>query len=944
MPAKKTTTGVVEMSGPEFVAAVRFVGRVGPSRPAHPILGAIKITTEGGKLRLDAWDYETHAAARVEVASGILPGPVAVDGKRLRDVAAMVKRRDTVRLVVEDGKAVRCEIGTLAMPLGTGEVLDAETFPSVPEFAPAVYNVAGAQWAHMIPRVAAAASKDDNLPFLTGVCLIPGEHEFEVAATDRYQLTAATLPVTPGTSRKDTPDFKGVRIVVPAAPLAAVAASFKDTAAIAIGFLPAGKGVGMVSYGTADRWVSTRTIDSEFIRYKSLFPEELGGSAVVESAPLAEAVKAVAKTLAKNESVRLAFRAGVVEVGPLSGEVVTTVPREGDDQREVTVYFNPGYLLNAVKSYPERVRFEFGATPTKPVAIVNASNPGDSLRWLIVPIRVTEDSEKDTQVKKAGKPQRPVRGTRTRRGTGKAAQAKAGAEASAPEPVADAETGGQSSKAAEPEAEQSQAEAVAEQAEPEQVADAGSEPEAEQAESESVPEDDAAGQTADPVDGLAFLASLGASARAAARGQAAGETVGAARPARSTAGASVRQAKARKVAETAAVRAVHDESTAAAVRPPDPTIGTGDFEAWAAGVARLLPGEWNITRHDAGHVSIQRPEDEAELNLAMVSEYVTGPRRKVNISVRYPRHYDTGPDYRPTSTVTMDLGAGHAAREIQRRVLLVYLPRLAQVREYWRAWDERKAKRAGVLAVLSAMIPGDTTRPNWSYEKDRDGYLGRVRTPSGRTITVDVELNDDMQGEHGYNGIKFTVTGMTVDQLLSVAGYVNSLAGDDVPVYERGGRITDDDDVKPGATRRKLRHDRVRQQRAAETEGRFDEHAAWSLPRSKALAGGSAKAAGHALAFTWYLTQSAGVDSTWVKAVEKATSAACRERRRTDGYAGQGLVGHGAAHVTSEAAYAWAGQAWRLAGGALAQTGNPVARAAEWTARTGVRVGAMPER
>jgi DNA polymerase-3 subunit beta len=970
MPARKTTASVVEMSGEEFKVAIGHVVKAVSSRPVAPILGGIRISDERGRIRFDGFDYEVHAAAIID-GSGKLAAPVVVPAKLMNELVKTMQPTDTVRLTVEKGKAPRFEFGAVNVPLDHVESWSAADYPNVPQRALTSYTLSGAAWAATMRRVAVAAGTDDTLPFLTAVCMVPTEGGLELAASDRYQLTSTMLPAK---ASSDMADYSELLVLLGAKALKLMAPQFKTSATIELGFgglssdlevtgqdaagnteVTVGKlrHANLVSYGTADQWVTHRTLEGSFIKYKGLFREEDSATATIEIAPLVKAVKMVAPLVERNCPVHLMFEDGKVSLGPNLGTAMVSVPCTHDLKSGYKTGFNPGYLLNALGVFKGTVRLGFGDVQRKPVVFTSPdeSNP---FRYLVMPIRTigqepdpepeaeeqqpeeaapeTETAEEKPKRTRKTPATRPPAGPKTpRRRTRKATEPTPAApepESETTEPVEHDQAEPEQQPAPEPE--------TAEEEEPEPEPD---DPEDEE-EEETAPEPEPV--AADPMDGLAFLAQLGVSARAAARSETA--EAGAMRPARQTA--------ARKVRLRPAEQGDGEPEPPKAPEPVrfvDTTVGTTSFMAWAEALAKYLPGGWRVepVEHCDDRALLIRDEDQATLYPIMQRGHTPAERArpKVDISVKYPEYADYG---RFSATVTMNLGAQHAANEIQRRVLPQYLPQLEKCKQSHAERDERRAKRAGVMAVLSAYLPGQSGGPRWpdNNHGDRNTYAGRIRAESGRAVSVDIELDGDMTGDRIYaDGIKVTIEGLTIEQMLDVAAYVNGLTGDGRPVFESYGNVRSDEDVQPAATRRKLRRDRVRYERAAEDEAvlkRFADNGEWSLEKSRKLAGESAKSAGHATAFTHHLVETAGVDSTWLKRVEKATATACRERRRTEGYAGQGPVGSGAAVLTSEAAYSWARAAWALAGGALAQTGNPVARAAEWTEKTKVFVGRLP--
>src|SRR5262249_53798695 len=90
--------------------------------------------------------------------------------------------------------AVSLSCGGVEFPL---VALPAEEFPARPEPPAAAGSADGGVLAAAIAQVVPAASRDDTLPMLTGVCLDFDGTALTMAATDRYRLAVRELPWQP---------------------------------------------------------------------------------------------------------------------------------------------------------------------------------------------------------------------------------------------------------------------------------------------------------------------------------------------------------------------------------------------------------------------------------------------------------------------------------------------------------------------------------------------------------------------------------------------------------------------------------------------------------------------------------------------------------------------------------------------------------------------------
>src|SRR5713226_1875392 len=299
--------------------ALAWVARALPSRPVVPVLSGLRLVAGDG-LMLSCFDYEVSATAHLD-ADVVAPGTALVPGRLLSEIT-----RSLPALAVEidsDGDAVNLACGSAEFTLVQ---LPAEEYPELPEPPPEAGTVDGGVLAAAIGQVGPAASRDDTLPMLTGVCLDVDGAAMTLAATDRYRLAVREVGWHPV-----RPDLRAVALV-PLRSLADAARTMTPGVPVSIAFEPgasgpgdrAGRGgagnreprpaEGMISIGIGDRRLTARLIAGEFIRYRSRFPNEFGCRADMPAGPFTEAVRRVSLVADRASPVRLEFGSGQVIV------------------------------------------------------------------------------------------------------------------------------------------------------------------------------------------------------------------------------------------------------------------------------------------------------------------------------------------------------------------------------------------------------------------------------------------------------------------------------------------------------------------------------------------------------------------------------------------------------------------------------------------------------
>jgi DNA polymerase III subunit beta len=361
--------------------AVAWTARTLPSRPTVPVLAGLRVDAGADGVTFSAFDYEVSGRVTVpaEVADD---GTALVSGRLLADICRSLPSRP-VDLTADGGKVV-LTCGSARFTLLT---LPVEEYPSLPAMPAASGTVDGAVLAEAVSQVAVAAGRDDMLPVLTGIRVeIEGE-TVTLAATDRYRLAVRELSWRPG-----RPDVSAVALV-PARTLADTARTL-GTGEVTLA-LAGGSQDSLVGLAAGGRRTTTRLLDGEFPKYRTLFPGESVTVARVETSALVESVKRVALVAERNTPVRLSFSGDQVVLEAGSGEEAQaseslSAATEGED---VSIGFNPGYLLDGLGAIDAAFAHVSFTQATRPAVLQGVGSldaePDGSYRYLLMPVRLS---------------------------------------------------------------------------------------------------------------------------------------------------------------------------------------------------------------------------------------------------------------------------------------------------------------------------------------------------------------------------------------------------------------------------------------------------------------------------------------------------------------------------------------------------------------------------
>jgi DNA polymerase-3 subunit beta len=366
--------------------AVVWTARSLPARPPlQVLLGLLLEVDEHGSLSVSGFDYEVSSRISVDCMSAAA-GRVLVPGRLLADIVrALPAAPVDLRL---EGTRVVLTCGPARFTLPTMPVEDYPALPPMPTTAGALESdVFGAA----VAQVALAAGRDDTLPVLTGVRIeIEGE-QLTLAATDRYRLAVRTLPWRPEQTGLST------TALVPARTLNETARALTGGPEVTLALSAGGSGEGMIGFEGGGRRTTSRLLEGEFPKYRSLLPSESSATAGVTTAALVEAIKRVALVAARNAPVRLGFSADgvVLEAGGADDAQASERVECAWEGEAMTIAFNPQYLLDglgAVDSDSTTLSF---TGPTRPAVLTGKRPPepgsGETAdyRYLLMPVRLS---------------------------------------------------------------------------------------------------------------------------------------------------------------------------------------------------------------------------------------------------------------------------------------------------------------------------------------------------------------------------------------------------------------------------------------------------------------------------------------------------------------------------------------------------------------------------
>ncbi|MDH3754880.1 MAG: DNA polymerase III subunit beta [Acidimicrobiia bacterium] len=356
----------------QLVEALGTAGRAVSSRGGSlPVLAGLRLELAGNQLTVTGSDLDLTISAQIEVA-GDADGVAVIPSKLVADVVRAMEP-GAVQVTVAEGDA-EIAAGRSDFTLRT---IPAEEFPQIAGAEGDAVTLDAEQFADALKQVVPAASSDDSRPILTGVLLAAEPAGLRLVATDSYRLAVRDLP---GTTVLD----EGQQVLVPSRALSELARLLSAGGAVTLRL-----GEREASFDVDGVVLTTRLIEGDFPNYRGLIPESHPNSLTINRSELLDAVRRVRLLAQESTPVRLSMSPDGLELIAMTQDVgqaheALDAAYDGD---ELTVAFNPDYLLNGIDvSAGDEIRLET-VDALKPAVLRTVGD--DDFLYLLMPVRVS---------------------------------------------------------------------------------------------------------------------------------------------------------------------------------------------------------------------------------------------------------------------------------------------------------------------------------------------------------------------------------------------------------------------------------------------------------------------------------------------------------------------------------------------------------------------------
>jgi DNA polymerase III subunit beta len=291
---------------------LRLLNRIVPNKPAIHILSHALLDARDGKLNFYATDLELGLSSRCDAEVGV-PGRMAVPVARLLSMVEQFEDGEVTLGLEAAGKGRALGVASGSFK-GQLQALPVDDFPAEPKLNGDASTMDAGALRDLIAQTRYAIDAGSSKHILRGALLTLRESVAALAATDSKRLAVATAA---------RPEGPNVRIIVPAKTLDALAQQpTGDEVTIVVGLKH-------IFFQSADRTLTSRTIDGAFPAYERIIPRANDKQIVVGRTALAASLRRVklvaeetlAVSFALDGDGNLALAASSAEIGAAAENV-----------------------------------------------------------------------------------------------------------------------------------------------------------------------------------------------------------------------------------------------------------------------------------------------------------------------------------------------------------------------------------------------------------------------------------------------------------------------------------------------------------------------------------------------------------------------------------------------------------------------------------------------
>ncbi len=366
-----------------FSAAVSWVARALPARPALPVLSGVLLSIAHDRLTISGFDYDVSGQSTIDVESDA-SGEFLVPRRLLAEIVKTLPE-GTVEITIEGSRAqLSCggaEFGLPTMPV--------DEYPVLPGLPAVIGSVGAQEFAKAVSRTVVAAGRDETIPTLTGVRLELDENTLSLLATDRYRMSRTQIPWRAANRGTTT-------ALVPAKTLSLLAKhlSVGGEELMVHADDDAGDSPAMVGFSLRDRSCTMSVLDNQFPDLRPHINANYSTEFRVATAKWREVAQRVSLVADRYSQLRIHVEADrlTVDAGNAQDAVASQAIDCRYDEEPLSLSFNHEFLVDGLSAVSAPVTVVSVDGPQRRVLLTGeAADPDDptdysGFKYMLVPL------------------------------------------------------------------------------------------------------------------------------------------------------------------------------------------------------------------------------------------------------------------------------------------------------------------------------------------------------------------------------------------------------------------------------------------------------------------------------------------------------------------------------------------------------------------------------
>lgn len=363
----------VKLSKDILLKGIQTVQNAVSQKSGLQVLANILFEASKDIIKLAATDLEIGIISKLNNTEILEEGAISIPAKKINDIVKELPNKEIhVSAKKNNQIVIKCDKSTFKI-MG----LPKDEFPKVPEISNKnVLTIPQKLLKSMLNLTSFAVSKDESRYILTGILFIVTEKKLSLVATDGRRLAIVT---------KDIPKPCGFtkKVIVPVKAVSELLRILKDEGDIDVLF-----GENQMAFEIDDTILITRLIEGDYPNYEQVIPKSTQEKLKIGKENFYAAIKRASLfTTPDSQSIKLDILKNKI--------VVSKVSNDGGESREemdcgyagedLTIGFNPGYLMDALKNISEEeIIFEFAGADKR--GVIRAE--GSDYIYIVLPVRV----------------------------------------------------------------------------------------------------------------------------------------------------------------------------------------------------------------------------------------------------------------------------------------------------------------------------------------------------------------------------------------------------------------------------------------------------------------------------------------------------------------------------------------------------------------------------